>query len=302
MGILSKWVESLDYEYQILTSCTRHRSPHSTCKKCLDICDVGAITLINQKPVISKDKCIECGKCLSACPVQAIAGIFPKRAVSANKLLVTNEHIPTVKELLIFYKQGVKELMSKDIQSVEPWKQNIDQANSILQQLGEEPFTVTVGTIDKGEELYSRRELFSLWRKESQSFVKQVAPAKWRFNHQQLDLVKYYPDYQFAAVSINIDKCTLCHACEFLCEKKCLNITETSFSLTAQSCSSCQLCADICPEKAITVKEQISIAHDIHYPLYQKVCSACGKPFATLRENDEKCVECTKLEGYLSPH
>ena len=39
MALLSKWVESLDYEYEILSSCTRHRSHHSTCTKCVETCE-----------------------------------------------------------------------------------------------------------------------------------------------------------------------------------------------------------------------------------------------------------------------
>ena len=44
MGLLTKWAESLDYEFEILTTCSRHRSPRSTCVKCFDVCDQDAIT------------------------------------------------------------------------------------------------------------------------------------------------------------------------------------------------------------------------------------------------------------------
>ena len=302
MGLLSKWVESLDYEYEILTTCTRHQSPRSTCGKCLDVCEEAAITLVNNKPVIASGKCVECGDCISACPVQAVAGIFPKRTVIQNELLITGEHTPTVKELLVLYKQGVKGIISEDSELIESWKKAIDEANVMLQELGEERFTISIKALEKADECYSRRELFTLWKKESQSIMKQVAPAKWRFNHIQLDLSKYYSDYQFATISVNLNTCTLCKACESLCEKKCLTISETSFSLATQACSSCQLCADICPEKAIMVEDQIKIVNDIHYPIYRKECSVCHQPYETLREDDEKCVRCTKRKGFLSSH
>lgn len=303
MGLLGKWVESLDYEYEILSTCTRHRSPRSTCKKCLDICEEEAITLVKDKPVISSDKCTECGNCISVCPVQAVAGIFPKRSVADNKLIAENRQIPTVKELLVLHKKGVRGLISEDNATIERWKPVLAEVNLILEQMEKEPFTITIEKLQAAEEeVYSRRELFSLWKKESQSIMKQVAPAKWRFNHQQLDLSKYYSDYQFAMISIDTDKCILCKACEFLCEKKCLKIGEENFTVTAQTCSNCQLCVDVCVEKAITIKEQISAAKEVHYPIYKKTCMACNESYDTLQENDEKCAMCTKREelGYLA--
>ena len=298
MGLLSKWVESLDYEYEILTSCTRHQSPRSTCGKCFDSCEEKAITLEKGKPVISREKCVECGNCISACPVQAVAGIFPKRAVIENHLFVTKRHKPTVKELLVLHRKGVKGLISEDPAMVEPWMDVIDEANAMLQQMDKEPFSIINKAIEKEEELYSRRELFSLWKKESQSLMKQVAPAKWRFNQHQLDLSKYYPEYQFTEISIDVNKCTLCKACAILCKKNSLMTTENNFTLIAQTCSSCQLCVDICPEKAIKVEDQIIIVHDVSYPIYKKTCSSCKKSFETLREHEEKCITCTKREEY----
>ncbi|WP_342431209.1 polyferredoxin [Neobacillus sp. FSL H8-0543] len=301
MGLLGKWVESLDYEYEISTSCTRHRSPHSSCEKCIAVCEEKAITLVNNKPVIERDKCSECGNCISACSTQSISGIYPKRTVINNQLLITREHTPTVKELLVLRKKGVKVIVSEEPSLNGAWKHVVEETNSMLDQLGEEPFTISNKAIEKAEESYSRRELFSLWKKSSQSLMVQATPAKWRFTHSDLDLEKYYPDYQFTSIAVDPNTCTLCKACNILCAKKCLTISETSFIVATQSCSSCQLCADICPEKAITIKELISAVNDIHYPIHKKQCSVCNQPYNTLREDDEKCVMCsTKREGYLS--
>lgn len=112
MGLLSKWIESLDYDYEISSHCTRYVSPHSTCEKCLDSCDAEAIDLHNGKPRIDNKGCIECGKCISACPVQAIAGIYPKRMIIQNELVVHDQKIPTVKELLILFKKGIKTIVA----------------------------------------------------------------------------------------------------------------------------------------------------------------------------------------------
>ncbi len=299
MGLLSKWVESLDYQYEVLASCTRYKSPRSTCLRCLEVCDNNAITLENNRPIIQRNKCIECGKCIAACPVQAVAGIFPKRTVINNKLFISNEHVLTVKEMLLLYKKGVREIIGENMPLAAILVKVIEEANVMLIQLGEDTFKVSNKTIEKTEEVYSRRELFFLWKKEGQSLMKEVAPAKWRFNHKQLDVTKYYPSYQFTNISLNLDKCTLCKACELLCEKKCYSKLETTFSIAAQSCSSCRLCVDICPENAIRLEEHISEVKDIHYPIYQKQCSVCHEQFETLRENEEQCVSCTKRKGFL---
>ena len=45
--------------------------------RCVEVCPKGAISIVNQKSVVDKEKCIECGKCTQACPYSAI--IMQKR-------------------------------------------------------------------------------------------------------------------------------------------------------------------------------------------------------------------------------
>ena len=45
----------------------------SHCGKCLDICPVGAISVVDNVPVIDPDKCIECYKCVAVCPEHVIS-------------------------------------------------------------------------------------------------------------------------------------------------------------------------------------------------------------------------------------
>lgn len=40
--------------------------------KCAEVCPKNAITIVNHKATIDKEKCIECGKCTTACPYSAI--------------------------------------------------------------------------------------------------------------------------------------------------------------------------------------------------------------------------------------
>jgi ferredoxin len=44
----------------------------SGCRKCVNVCNSDAITIIGNKAVIDPTKCIQCWKCLDACPYDAI--------------------------------------------------------------------------------------------------------------------------------------------------------------------------------------------------------------------------------------
>jgi Fe-S-cluster-containing hydrogenase component 2 len=293
MGVLSKWMESLDYEYEILPSCTRRVSPRSNCRKCVNICDKKAITIKNGVPVLDRNNCIECGNCISACPVQAIAGIYPKRTIIQNQLVIRGKNKPTVKELLILYKKGIKKIVGETQALINSWKDSIDEANEVLERLDEEPFSVVTNSV-KEETYVSRRELFFLWKNEGKSVIQDVAPAKWRFNYRDIDLSKYYENVQFTRITINIEKCSLCTICQKLCRKQCFHIEEGHFALSTQGCENCQLCVETCPEQAILVEDYISKAEETLLPIYEKVCQTCQRTFKTLDEHDETCVACKK--------
>ena len=297
MALLSKWVESLDYEYEILSSCTRHRSHHSNCSECVDACEKHAISITNGKPVIDDSKCVQCGDCMAACPVQAVAGILPNRKIKQNRLIISDRSFPTTTELLIFHKKGIRSIIFEDESLIQEWKQRIEQVNQMLMELGESPYLISTDSVED-EEMCSRREFFSFWKKESQSLMKQMTPAKWRFNHNALNLRQYYTDFHFTDITVDIDKCTLCTVCVRICDQKCFDVQEEHFTLSMQECTSCGLCADVCPEKAIRMEGKIIQKKEINLFIYEKKCQACHNSFKTVREHDGFCITCTKLNYF----
>lgn len=301
MGLLSKWVESLDYQYEILPSCSRQKSPRSTCTGCIDACAETAISLEKGIPVIEEEKCTECGECIVACPVQAVAGIFPKREIYQSQFIAKTDEIPSVKELLVYAKKGLKGIVSEEELSVR-WMDIMNETNEILSMLDQPPLQIQVKKIEKYEETYTRRELFFSWKKDTESLMKEMAPAKWRFNQKDLELSKYYPNHQFAEIHLNAEKCTLCTACEALCDKRCLQINEEGFLISAQACSACRLCEDICPEKAISIHETIAPYKELSFDFHIKECQTCGESFRALTSNAEQCLPCVKRAqfAYLS--
>ncbi|WP_338469711.1 4Fe-4S binding protein [Niallia sp. XMNu-256] len=235
---------------------------------------------------------------MAACPVQAIAGILPKRKIKQSDLVISDRQFPTTTELLILHKKGVKSITFEDKSLMENGVNRIEQVNGMLQELGQCPFLTSTNSVEE-EETCSRREFFLLWKKESKSLMKEMTPAKWRFNHKALDLRQYYTDYQFTNVKVDIDKCSLCHVCERVCEQKCFAIQEEHFSLSMKECTSCGLCADVCPEQAILIEDKILTTKKMDIPIYEKECKCCKNTFKSVREHDEFCTTCTKLKQFL---
>lgn len=300
MSLLGKWLESLDFEYKILPSCTRNKSPRSTCLECVTSCGEQAIEIVDNVPVINHDKCSECGHCVSACPVQAVEGIFPKRTIIQDQLVLSDRKFPSAKELLVLYKKGIKTIRVENEDLLKEAKAAIEEANVLLAQLEEAPFIILIKKIDNSEQTFSRRELFTHWKKEGKSVLKDFAPATWRFNQSHFDLSNYYKGYQFAKIEIDTEKCSLCNACQRLCEKNCFDIGEDHFTISADKCSVCLLCADICPEKAITIEKRISEKEEVTLPIYKKICSNCSEEFYILSTKDVKCQMCTKRKAYMT--
>src|SRR5699024_11492591 len=110
----------------------------------------------------------------------------------------------------------------------------------MLVDLVESPFYISFDQAALSDELkLSPRELFTLWDKELKKIGKDITPAKWRFNHESLNLSQKYPDYQFTEISLDTTTCTVCGVCEKLCPKECLIIDKDHFSISAQQCTNC---------------------------------------------------------------
>jgi NAD-dependent dihydropyrimidine dehydrogenase PreA subunit len=55
------------------------------CGACVNVCPAGAISVKNDKAVIS-DKCVDCGRCVQVCPADAIyPGTQSRQDVSLNQ-------------------------------------------------------------------------------------------------------------------------------------------------------------------------------------------------------------------------
>ena len=55
------------------------------CGECVDVCQEGAIQLINGLAKINQDKCRQCEACLALCPVNAIVAILDTEPVCVSR-------------------------------------------------------------------------------------------------------------------------------------------------------------------------------------------------------------------------
>src|SRR5258708_4321617 len=103
-----------------------------------------------------------------------------------------------------------------------------------------------------------------------------------------VDVVPLAPGAPFGGVKLNVDGCTLCHACVTACPTAALadNPDRAMLRFTESLCVQCGLCESTCPEHVITLEPRLDFqawstplrglkeGEPFH-------CIGCGKPFGT---------------------
>lgn len=118
---------------------------------------------------------------------------------------------------------------------------------------------------------------------------------------QKTDCVAMPAGAPFGGLAVNVDGCTLCHACVSICPTGALTAHEERPMLrfTEDLCVQCGLCRSACPEKVIALEPRIDFAAWSAPPVIIKEeepfhCIGCGKPFGT-RSTIDRII--AKLEG-----
>jgi ferredoxin len=103
-----------------------------------------------------------------------------------------------------------------------------------------------------------------------------------------VDVVPLAPGAPFGTVNLNVEGCTLCHACVTACPTGALsdNPDRAMLRFTESLCVQCGLCESTCPEKVISIEPRLDFQA---WNTPQRVlkeeepfnCIACGKPFGT---------------------
>ncbi|MBT2656244.1 4Fe-4S binding protein [Bacillus sp. ISL-18] len=299
MSLLVNWLESMHVDTRITKSCSRKKHLRSTCRACMDACHIGALTITSTSIKVVTEKCNSCGECMIACPLSAIEGVLPSREYERNSLVYNESYIPKIKELLIYKQRGVNTIKADRTPLNQIWLDVLSDANKILQQLNEGPIQITEIRKDEG---LSRRAFLTSLQTEGKQLAKSLAPAAWMVEANEWKITRYYGDYQFYQVEINLDQCTLCQLCFSFCSQKVFSLEDHSLRVHNEKCVNCCDCMDICPEGAIEIKQEITKKQYKNYPLLIRECKNCGKPFSTFQQKADNCPIChDRNPEWLSP-
>lgn len=103
-----------------------------------------------------------------------------------------------------------------------------------------------------------------------------------------VDVVPLAPGAPFGGVQLNVEGCTLCHACVTACPTHALsdNPDRAMLRFTESLCVQCGLCESTCPEDVITLEPRIDFqAWNAPLRVLKEEepfhCIACGTPFGT---------------------
>ena len=103
-----------------------------------------------------------------------------------------------------------------------------------------------------------------------------------------VDIVPLAEGAPFGGVNLNVEGCTLCHACVTACPTAALsdNPERAMLRFTESLCVQCGLCESTCPEKVITLEPRLDFkAWNAPLRVLKEEepfnCIACGKPFGT---------------------
>lgn len=301
MSLIFKWLESLSIDQEITDRCSRQVSPKSTCTICIEHCHTEALSLNGNRLQLDLKKCDSCGECIITCPTSAIGGTVPSRSIKNGLLHYESHYCPTVKELLIYRKRGLKGISIPSDQEDKQWEKAIAETNAVLETLKIEPLTF-VNTEVARDSALTRRELFFSAKKNSKQLAKEMAPASWRQNPNAWSLPHYYQDVQFYQVELDKGKCSLCAACFTLCKQDVFVLGDSVLSINNQKCTNCKLCRDACPENAIEVAEKLGERTEMIQPVSKGKCKRCKSTFQSFDEDAELCHVCAKVPSdWLMP-
>lgn len=300
MSLLVNWLESLHEDTVISSKCSRVRNRKSTCSYCMEQCKFEAMKLKDNLIFIDTDQCTLCGECIIACPLTAIEGLVLSRSFDKGSLIYDGSYLPTMKELLIYKKRGLTSIQVNNDQINQEWRSLLDKVNVQLSLLNESQIDV----VNKEDNDYlSRRAFLNFFQNNGKKLARSMAPAAWKTEMDDWKLQKYYPDFQFYYVDLDLRKCTLCRACFTLCTERVFTFRDGFLQIQNEKCVNCTSCIDVCTEEAIKIIPEVKRTEERIESYYVKICNECGHDYFTFQLETAECPICIDRDPeWLCPY
>ncbi|NEW60777.1 ferredoxin [Sulfurovum sp. bin170] len=268
-----------------VASCVRATSKFSQCTKCVDICPVSTIEIVDNIPAFTPSACIDCGGCVGVCPTEAFSlkdfssvNFFFEFLESKEKLLACKTEIPCLSIL------SVEHLISLALASDENLvmnvdgcscggesdrltnqiKANIEEANFLLESFSDKRILTDVfeSKATQKETVSDRRSLFSLKGalKNKQSFDEVVDADELKAFELDSEVIskiknKNIPDKRKLLFSV-LKRVERPKSYEILASE---DISFTSQKFVDETCTNCQICYRICPTGALSSDAKFSV-------------------------------------------
>ncbi|MGK9172545.1 4Fe-4S binding protein [Yokenella regensburgei] len=266
-------------------ACSRRRFRRSSCRACVDVCPVQALSFTGSGPILNNDHCIRCGNCLFACPVGAgaLTNLSPvARYYRRDRLVSPFSSCPaSANELLIWHTDYAIRGVEMELDAHPAWGREIAILNLRLQALGEPAWCVyppQESTVD-----IVRRKM--LHTKGGEVRCHAATPDANRSRQA-------FPQQSEFALAIDRQACLLCGACFRACPTAVFTVGEETLSIREQSCSGCEICVAVCPTKAISITPYIHKTSYKDIPLCHLTCKSCGRLFISWEGNIDECAIC----------
>jgi ferredoxin len=271
-----------------VASCVRATSKLSECTKCLDICPVSTIELVENIPAFTPSACIECGGCVGVCPTEAFSlsdfsaiNFFFGALERKEHDFACKSELPCLSilsvEHLIALALGSDEQIVLDAEACncggestvlnEQIATNIEEANFVLSSISTKQILVGALSVEDRVELdenqvEDRRSFLSLKTvvKSKQDFDEAVESDELKAFALDRDVItkikdKKIPDKRKLLFSL-LKRLEKQEAYDVLAQE---DVGFTSQKYVEESCTNCQICYRICPTGALSSDAKFSL-------------------------------------------
>lgn len=270
------------------SSCVRATSKFSECTKCVDVCPVSTIEIVEGIPAFTPSSCIECGGCVGACPTESFSlSDFSVINFFFNALDKKEHHFSCKTELPCLSVLSVEHLISlalgSDTQIVldakgchcggdsrrlnDKIEANIEEANFVLSSFSEKQIAVASLDVEsdrsaKEQEVQDRRSFLSLkgavqTKRDFDEAVESDELKAFELNEDVIAGIKdkKIPDKRKLLFSL-LKRQEKPEVYEVLAQE---DIGFTSQKFVDESCTNCQICYRICPTGALSSDKKFSV-------------------------------------------